>query len=841
MKKVLLLLTCLLFVPFLVQGQWVINNFDTLPDTSYWEIYADGGEHTYLNLSLETNNVYEGTGALKMEWQNECYDQYGGWIGVNHIHPDSLGVYDFSPYTHISLWYYVETPQSKPGKVHFRIILQEGGPGTDWENDEYETWFSHHFILDSAPGWNQIYVEMKDIGIQSNEGFWNPGWGQTAEGNGILELDKIRGWILEFSQDGTLWQAEDDTVSGVLLVDDFELQGAAPINIVFFNGKSIPSNVSMFTGWSGTVEVTDEEAATAGTNSIKWTTGSGWDGVNFLLDHPKNMIFNWSTDSIQLKIKAPAGLGDLMLIFHDPDEDGDVKEDYPFQATYLITEADYSWDNTWKQVKVALKDFNRFNGCWDGDLGQMVPGEFDSTKLEKFTIAGNGQDFEGMTVYIDDIWTGNPVFDWIPPEQVSDVDAVASDYFNLVIWQDVSGEASETYNVYASTEPITDVHAANVEIIAKGVVENTQTAVHWLYYPLVDHDVTYYYAVECVDASGNIGPAGYSGAISNTGKGVATISLTPPENFAADGDLSEWDASGIMPWILTPEENNVAIGEITDNNDLTGTVYLAIDDDYLYVAVDVIDDVFSYETSGNWWDWDAFEFFIGLYDLRGAEHTSIKRGEQPDYKLVFLKDRLMNDFNSSATIYTSDNENYYFEDLGGVDYVIEAKVPLDSIKFGEDVRFYPIRGMRIPFDLYFHDNDGSGWEGNLAFSPDNTDLGWKDPRQWTYTWIGDTTNTVTAVKEDGEPEVVTTYSLGQNYPNPFNPSTSIIFTLPQSGKVTINVYNALGQKVATLVDGFQREGIHKIKFNANNLPSGVYFYRIKAGEFSKTMKMLLMK
>jgi len=85
------------------------------------------------------------------------------------------------------------------------------------------------------------------------------------------------------------------------------------------------------------------------------------------------------------------------------------------------------------------------------------------------------------------------------------------------------------------------------------------------------------------------------------------------------------------------------------------------------------------------------------------------------------------------------------------------------------------------------------------------------------------------------------YTLYQNYPNPFNPSTSIQYSLKESGKVDLAVYNMLGQKVLTLVNEFQHNGNHQIKFDASHLASGIYIYRIKANNFTSSKKLLLLK
>jgi len=110
-------------------------------------------------------------------------------------------------------------------------------------------------------------------------------------------------------------------------------------------------------------------------------------------------------------------------------------------------------------------------------------------------------------------------------------------------------------------------------------------------------------------------------------------------------------------------------------------------------------------------------------------------------------------------------------------------------------------------------------------------------------WIGSDsvkgiiTNEITAVED----EEVAKFSVDQNSPNPFNPTTAIGFNLVEDGKVTIDIFNVAGQKIDTLVNDFMSAGKHSVVWDANGFSAGVYFYTIKSGDFSKTMKMTLLK
>jgi hypothetical protein len=85
------------------------------------------------------------------------------------------------------------------------------------------------------------------------------------------------------------------------------------------------------------------------------------------------------------------------------------------------------------------------------------------------------------------------------------------------------------------------------------------------------------------------------------------------------------------------------------------------------------------------------------------------------------------------------------------------------------------------------------------------------------------------------------FSLGKSYPNPFNSRTTIQYSLAEASDVTIEIYDILGRKIETLVPGIQPAGWHSVVWDAENLPSGVYLYRIKAGEYVESRSCLLLK
>jgi len=108
--------------------------------------------------------------------------------------------------------------------------------------------------------------------------------------------------------------------------------------------------------------------------------------------------------------------------------------------------------------------------------------------------------------------------------------------------------------------------------------------------------------------------------------------------------------------------------------------------------------------------------------------------------------------------------------------------------------------------------------------------------------VRNTLNGPMAVNISGSEGLVPSeFALMQNYPNPFNPTTTINYNLPAQAMVEVSIYNALGEKVAMLVNEIKEAGRHTVEFNASEYSSGIYFYQIKANDYLSVKKMILMK
>jgi len=195
---------------------------------------------------------------------------------------------------------------------------------------------------------------------------------------------------------------------------------------------------------------------------------------------------------------------------------------------------------------------------------------------------------------------------------------------------------------------------------------------------------------------------------------------------------------------------------------------------------------------------------------------------------------------------------------GGEDWITQLNPPiyveLNSIYFINSQTGWAVGGQGVGNYLYVFaktTNGGENWEieslmglnffGSWLSSVYFTDIntGWVVGSEGII--LHTTNGGVSFVEEEQIDEIPTEFLLSQNFPNPFNPSTKIKYSVPQSSNITLTVFDILGNEIETLVNEEKPAGTYEVEFNASALPSGVYFYQLKAGSFLQTKKMLFLK
>ncbi|MFN1834204.1 T9SS type A sorting domain-containing protein [Balneola sp. MJW-20] len=518
------------------------------------------------------------------------------------------------------------------------------------------------------------------------------------------------------------------------------------------------------------------------------------------------------------------------------------------------------------------------NGVWDNTDPNWQEFDWESVKY-----AGRHTDHNtgGGNIYFDYFSVGVPPSELVdtPPAAPAGVTVSNADGVNTVSWAANAGVGG--YDVYFSETPITDVGSSEVTLLAS-LASDAASYDHEVVAPheTLAGDITLYYAVT---AKSDFGAQSDPGTASVTGNAKAA------ENYAYELTTEAVDAvfdailTGTMPDAATlasffPEsyvpfqitEDAYYTGEggpPTGNADLSTKHWIGFEasSGALILYSEVTDDILSlnavgagtlFDAANGSWNYDSIEMGIGNYSpasfFAGSTHSDMERGDDPDYQ-----------FRLGGVTDGADTLGYAFENFRFAGLVDNSESITEATSTGwrvltyfdtaflaggdsSDVAFSFPTATEVktyPLNIAYNDADASGVrETQVSWGPKaGNNFWWNTPSTWeVVAFVG--RDMVTSADEETN-ENPYTFSLDQNYPNPFNPTTNISFTLEASTEVTLEVFNMLGQKVATIANNQRlNAGRHTMTFDASSIASGVYLYRISTGSsFVQTRKMILIK
>ncbi|MCR9131872.1 MAG: BspA family leucine-rich repeat surface protein [bacterium] len=281
-----------------------------------------------------------------------------------------------------------------------------------------------------------------------------------------------------------------------------------------------------------------------------------------------------------------------------------------------------------------------------------------------------------------------------------------------------------------------------------------------------------------------------------------------------NSDISDWDVSSVTNFQLMFAEAPAFNQDIGDWDVSSGTSFTKM----FSRAVAFNQDI------GNW-DVSSGTIFQGMFNGASSFNQDISEWDVSNAYNIANIFRSAESFDQNIGKWDVSGVSSIFDVLTNAELSIEN---YDSLLVG---------WSKLP-ELFNNVNFNGGRSkyssvGAVARQKIIDDFGWT----FTDGGLADSTS----VSNEVDKSLSAGFSLEQNYPNPFNPSTNIEYSIPVASKVAIDVYNLTGQKVASLVNGTRMAGKHSVRFDASGLSSGIYIYRIQAGEFNQTKRMTLIK
>jgi hypothetical protein len=277
------------------------------------------------------------------------------------------------------------------------------------------------------------------------------------------------------------------------------------------------------------------------------------------------------------------------------------------------------------------------------------------------------------------------------------------------------------------------------------------------------------------------------------------------------------------------------------------TAYPMWDANNMYIFCDVVDGIITDIPANANWNQDAVE----LYFDAANDHATGTSLSGTQYQFTFSHWTMGKEvghlynmgvrapFDTTGMEYkivdhdARGNEGMLTEEGSG--WNLEIKIPLANLGIDGASGAGTKLGFEVQLD---NSNDATAGRQGMQKWWSASNNSWANAGIWGYAQL---TDARIDTRVGSSPNVVSGFELNQNYPNPFNPSTEISFSLAKSEKVKLTVYNLLGKQVAVLVDGTRNAGHQSVTFDAANLSSGVYFYKLEAGSTVLAKKMMLLK
>jgi hypothetical protein len=335
-------------------------------------------------------------------------------------------------------------------------------------------------------------------------------------------------------------------------------------------------------------------------------------------------------------------------------------------------------------------------------------------------------------------------------------------------------------------------------------------------------------------------------------------------------------------WIYLPPEAFNDNGSDTDPGpvdeiDLSANWYSAWDETYLYVYVDVFDDMVYQTGEPDYWKNDCFDAkidpdaYVNITSEVFCFAMTCMDSADIDPSLYAGVGNIVETVGggwivgTDSTAYKSVTPDDYARALTENGYIVECRLKWEWVATSSKGPIYPTAGDTYGFAVSIHDNDNgaSARDNSIEWAASLVDAVWTNCTYMGYmelladhkiNYVAESLVDPSIAYPDPQiyiPTITTAvspplavvknFALSQNYPNPFNPVTTISYTLERPSVVKIGIYDLRGHEVAILVNSMKPAGTHAVQFDGTDLTNGIYFYRLQAADQVITRKMMLVK